>query len=523
MVRGEIIIDLSNWPNHAKFMDGLPDDVNDYTEEQWLNLIIPNQDVGGLENNSPQKAYDNFLAIRRKLTELNLLADYDAVISQDLMLQIINNLKDPAITNGIKPNVAVVLGKTFRQLEADTHGLGTMEGGGRVGINNDNDDTQTVAYFNVMMCCLSETIVKEGKSYSQEDSYYGPVSIVNHLWPILTGSNVMKEFKLYLLIKIFYFDSKLYKFISPINEYSSMTYGTETIRIGNPIYEDNTLSPVHVYRLFLLHLWLRNKKASQYNSLSKQHKIGFCNSFFEVMKGEIIATHWGSLGDDGSIKILLAKYLVNKDPIYLYSAVLSNFTNPNNIFPGFDDISNTFNVLIPDRNLAPGFITGPDFTMNLMLFMGAWKAERGLEGDLDIRTRLDIDYIEKLYKALSKPVIFKKQKMSKFIKSIALFKKNFIPIANLSPKLISKLENMDNNIYNNNNSLIKLAGFYIKPIKRGYNQDEENEGNALRRRVTSLFVGSGDDKIYLGGGSKKYTRKKRIKKRRKNKRKTLKL
>jgi len=507
MVRGETIIDLSNWPNHAKFMDGLPGDVNEYTEAQWLNLIIPTQDVGGLENNSPQKANDNFLAIRRKLTELNLLADYNATSTRDEMVQIINNLKDPAITNGIKPSVAVLLGRTFDQLEADTYGLGVYGPRGAGRVNLGVEENKTVAYFNAMMCCLCETIVKEGKNYSQTDPWFGIVSITKNLWPILTGDDETKEFKLYLLIKIYFFDSKLYKFISPISEYTSMTYGTETIR-GRPLYEDNTLSPVHICRYFLLHLWLRNKKASQYNSLSKQNKIGFCNSFFEVMKGESIATRWGSLGDDGSIKTILAKYLVNKDPIYLYSAVLSPFTDPNNIFPGFDEISNTFNVLIPDRNLAPGFINGPDFTFPLFMFIGKWKEEHERTGDCEIRGTLNIDYIDKLYKTLSKPVIFKGQKTSKFIKTIALFKKNFIPIANLSPKLISKLENMDNIIYNDNNSLIKFAGFYIKPIKSGYNQDGVNESN----------------KIYLGGGSKKYTRKKRRKnKRRKNKRKTLKL
>jgi len=496
MVQGKIIIDLSNWPKHNKFISGLPQDVNDYTEEQWLNLIHPNQDAGAPTNNSIQKANDNFLVIRRKLTELNLLADYNSTPTRDEMNYQIRDLKDPAITNGIKPSVAVLLGKTFNALEADTHGLG-VDGPrhqGRVGLNN--DDNQTIAYFNVMMCCLCETIVKEGKSYSQSDSYFGPASITKNFWPILTGSNEMKEFKLYLLIKIFYFDSKLYKFVDPIHKYDQMTYGTETIR-GVPIYEDNTLSPVHIYRFFLLHLWLKNKKASQYNALSTQNKIGFCNSFFEAMKGEIIASQFGSLGDDGSIKILLANYLVNKDPIYLYSAVLSPFTNPNNIFPGFDDISNTI------EELTGGYVleNGPYFLDKLFMFFNMWKAERRREGDLNIRATLNIDYIEKLYKALSKPVIFKKRKMSKFIKSIALFKKNFIPIANLSPKLISKLENMDNIIYNNNNSLIKMAGFYIKPIKSGYSRNRMN------------------DKIYLGGGSKKYTRKIR----KKGKRKTLKL
>ena len=78
----------------------------------------------------------------------------------------------------------------------------------------DNED-QLVAFFNVMMCCFSESVSKEGKDYSQADGWFGPVAIANHLWPIFTGNNEMKEFKLYLLIKKFYFDSKLYKFISP--------------------------------------------------------------------------------------------------------------------------------------------------------------------------------------------------------------------------------------------------------------------------------------------------------------------
>jgi len=483
MSRGQTIIDLSNWPNHNKFISGLPNDVNDYTEAQWLNLVIPNQDAGGLTNNSPQKANDNFLAIRRKLTDLNLLARYEDRFTPEEITDVIDNLHNPDIIMGIKPHAAALLGLSFQQLNQDTHALGDQEGPGRV--NLDGDHEKTVAFFNVMMCCLSEIIVKEGRNYSQADSWFGPVSIANNLWPILIGSNETKEFKLYLLIKIFYFDSKLYKFISPIGEYPTMQYGTTVVRAGNPVYQVNTLAPPHVYRLFILHLWLRNKKASQYNALSKQNKIGFCNSFFEVMKGEIIATQFGSLGDDGSIKTLLANYLMNRDPIYLYSAVLSPFTNPTSIFPGFDDISDSAEELTSVGLLEDA----PVFINSLFMFFATWKQSHRNTGDLDIRTTLDLDYIETLYKALSKPVIFKKRKMSKFIKSIALFKKQFIPIVNLSPKFISKVENMDNNIYNNNDSLIKWAGFYIKPIKSGY------AGNST------------NNKIYIGG-KKKYTRKK---------------
>ena len=88
------------------------------------------------------------------------------------------------------------MGASFEALEKDTHGLGAegTRDTGRVTLGT--DEIKIVAYFNVMMCCLSETIVKEGKSYSQADSYFGPVSITKNLWPILTGSNETKEFKL---------------------------------------------------------------------------------------------------------------------------------------------------------------------------------------------------------------------------------------------------------------------------------------------------------------------------------------
>ena len=361
-------IDTSNWPAQHRFIANLPNDVNDFTENNWLNLIMPNQESGGSQE-AIEKAFNDFLSIRRRLQQLNILADYENSIGQAEMDQNIRNLKN---NDDVTPYVAVLLAKTYEQMAKDTHALGAFgtRDTGRIGLGNNH--AKVVGFFNVMMCCYSESITKEGKDYSQADPIFGPVAITNNFWDMFTGVRtgrsgvnddvgLGKEFKLYLLIKKFYFDSKLYKFISPISEFSTMEYRGTTIPIGTPIYETNKLAPNHIYRLFLLHLWLKNKNATRYNTLSKIDKIGFCHSFFEAMAGEIVASQFGSLGANGSIKTLLANYLVNRDPIYLYSAVLSIFISPTSIFPSFDEIHG-----------SNGFMTNgpaPDFINSIFMFI----------------------------------------------------------------------------------------------------------------------------------------------------------
>lgn len=493
-------IDTSNWPAQHRFITNLPNDVNDFTENHWLNLTMPNQESGGSQE-AIEKAFNDFLSIRRRLQQLNILADYENSIDHGEMDQNIRNLKN---NDDVTPYVAVLLGQTYEQMAKDTHALGAFgtKDTGRVGLGN--DIPKVVGFFNVMMCCFSETISKEGKDYSQADPIFGPVSIANHMWPILTGDNEMKEFKLYLLIKKFYFDSKLYKFISPVNDFSTMEYRGTTIPFGTPIYEINKLAPIHIYRLFLLHLWLKNKNATRYNTLSKIDKIGFCHSFFEAMKGESVASQYGSLGDNGSIKTLLANYLVNRDPIYLYSAVLSTFISPASIFPSFDEMSSSpDDEDDEDEQKLPEFMTigpAPDFINSILLFVANWKRDN-LDRREEVRSNLDLNYIEMLYKSLSKSVFYKNRNMSQFVKTILLFKKNVIPVVDLKTKTVNKLNNMNPIIFRYNNSLIKSVGFYIKPIKCGYAKN------------------TAPDKIYLGGRKKKHT----LKNRKKSKRKTFKL
>ena len=142
-------IDTSNWPAQHRFIANLPDDVNDFNENQWLNLIIPNQESGGSQE-AIDKANDNFLSIRRRLEQLNLLADYNATSTQAEMNQTVNNLKN---NDDVTPYVAVLLGKSYKQMEADTFALGVAgpRTANRVGLNNED---QLVAFFNVMMCCF---------------------------------------------------------------------------------------------------------------------------------------------------------------------------------------------------------------------------------------------------------------------------------------------------------------------------------------------------------------------------------
>ena len=62
-------IDTSNWPAQHRFISNLPDQVTDFNEPHWLGLMFPSRDY--------QRRFDDFLAIRRKLTRLDLLADYN--------------------------------------------------------------------------------------------------------------------------------------------------------------------------------------------------------------------------------------------------------------------------------------------------------------------------------------------------------------------------------------------------------------------------------------------------------------
>ena len=296
---------------------------------------------------------------------------------------------------------------------------------------------------------------------------------------MLTGQLEEKEFKLYLLLKNFYFDSKFYKFLSPIKQFETIDYRGTIIRNAQ-IYEENKLLPSHIFRLFIIEIWLKNKKATLYNNLEKREmaaipgrqpekfgplaKFGFMLAFFETLKGETIASQIGSLGANGSIKLILANYLIIKDPIYLFSAAISVFTNPTNGIPGFDEMATTIQTasgydFLDDRYPITGILTN----------FAQWKRQSN-----EPRTNLDLNYIQKLYKRLTKLVDYKNKKITTFMKKIHTFNKRvFKPVVNLTPKEIRKLTNSNTpQLWNSTNrgprGEIQRRGFLLRPPNKGW-------------------------------------------------------
>ena len=69
------------------------------------------------------------------------------------------------------------------------------------------------------MCVNAETVVKYGYTYSQADGN-NLSGLVSQFYPIFSGSNEEKEFKIYTLIKKFWIDSSLYKFMDVLGDYA---------------------------------------------------------------------------------------------------------------------------------------------------------------------------------------------------------------------------------------------------------------------------------------------------------------
>ena len=64
-------------------------------------------------------------------------------------------------------------------------------------------------------------------------------------------------------------------------------------------------------------------------------KKAFANGIIFYVRG-LIGNFANGIGGDGSIKSIMANYLINHDYIYLFSAILSLFTDPLNGLPSFD-------------------------------------------------------------------------------------------------------------------------------------------------------------------------------------------
>ena len=188
-------IDTSNWPAQHNFIANLPDDVESFTENHWLNLVLPSESVGGQAFQFDNK-YDDFLEIRRTLNGLQLLADYNNTRTSHQLTTIATNLKN---NNNVKPIVAVLLGNTFLQLEADINSNGST-GAINTGrmysfVTQEITDVNVsksliVAFSNGMLCCFSEIMQKK-------------VLVILKLMPIMEQYQLLILYILCLLVMRF--------------------------------------------------------------------------------------------------------------------------------------------------------------------------------------------------------------------------------------------------------------------------------------------------------------------------------
>lgn len=509
-------IDTSNWPAQHRFIANLPDNPDEFTESDWLNLIIPNQESGGSQEAIDNKM-DEFLEIRRKLRGYDMLADIDSTKSTAEIEQIAKNLIN---NDTVRPNVAVLLSQTYSQMEVDLSAIrddrnNRREDGRRgrsyltYGYLGDKEQLGVpllVTTFNALLCIYAELIVKEGTNYGQQDMSQGITSIANHFFPILTGTQEEKEFKLYMLFKTFYYDSKLYKFINFNAKWETMDYRGTTIK-DMPFYESNKMNPTHLYPIMVIELLFKNKKSSFYNNLENlkpyelegldieeyegqakqrllnQRPIGplakykLLFSYYNGIFGQILVgqspreVFCGQIGLDGSIKLLLANYLINRDPIYLYSSVLSIYTHPTNGIPGFDEWVTEYSPGSDGwtNDYEQPFFDGEYDSNKITMAMCSWMLYKSGK----FRNTIDFNYLDKLYKFLSKKVSYKGKHIPMFIRIIERYKKNiFKPVSELTPRqknLLSLQDRWFKRAY-------EQRGFILIPFKNAWSKSTPPKG-----------------------------------------------
>ena len=452
-------IDTSNWPEQHRFIANLPDQVTDFNEQHWLGLMFPSRDY--------QRHFDDFLAVRRKLNRLDLLADYNrngANISED---QVRNRLQN---SNEINPFAGASLAKAYHQMDIDFGGVtGVAE---RVPPLRGNPQLSK-AFFNIMMCINAETIVKHGYTYSQADgNILG--GLMAQFYPVFSGSNEEKEFKVYTLIKKFWIDSSLYIFMDVLGDYPDVTrvrWNGQPF-VGNimnnrlPRYnkERDGLTPPRLLPILILYTWLGNLPAENMRFYNLNMKKAFANGMINAIRA-LMGNFMNGLGGDGSIKLLMANYLVNQDYLYLFSAILSIFTHPQNGLPSFDQYwTNSANT---PATLDPNDQDFTSVTDSCAIFPPTVLNMNNLRNNLGLS--IDINHVDKVYKFLSKQKMYKKKKTSKLLTWIDKIKTDKTKsVSDMTPQEIQKFQNISatpgvGNIWSN----IQDNGFYLKPPRFG--------------------------------------------------------
>lgn len=452
-------IDTSNWPEQHRFISNLPDQVIDFNEQHWLGLMFPSRDY--------QRQFDDFLAIRRKLTRLDLLADYNANRANINEAQVRTRLEN---SNEINPFAGASLAKSYIQMDVD---FGGVTGGAQRVPALRNNPQLSKAFFNIMMCVNAETVVKHGYTYSQSDGLILG-GLMSQFYPVFSGSNEEKEFKVYTLIKKFWIQSSLYIFMDVLGDYPDVTrvmWNGQPF-IGNiinnrlPRYNKDRdgLTPPRLLPILILYVWLGNLPAENMRFYNLNMKKAFANGMINAIRA-LMGNFMNGLGGDGSIKLLMANYLVNQDYIYLFSAILSIFTHPQNGLPSFDQYwTNTANGPATLDPTEQDFITVTD---SCAIFPPTVLGMNNLRNNLGFT--IDLNHVDKVYKFLSKQKMYKKKKTSQFLVFIDKIKTDKTKrISDMTPQEIQKFQTISaaqgvGNLWRN----IQDNGFYLKPPRFG--------------------------------------------------------
>ena len=450
-------IDTSNWPEQHRFIANLPNQVTDFNEQHWLGLMFPSRDY--------QRRFDDFLAIRRKLTRLDLLADYNRNRANINEAQVKTRLEN---SNEINPFAGASLAKAYNQMDLDFGGVTGVQR--RVPSLRGNPQLSK-AFFNIMMCINAETIVKHGYTYSQADSNILG-GLMAQFYPVFSGSNEEKEFKVYTLIKKFWIDSSLYIFMDVLGDYPDVTrvrwngqpfVGT-IVRNRLPRYNKDRdgLTPPRLLPILILYTWLGNLPSENMRFYNLNMKKAFANGMINAIRA-LMGNFINGLGGDGSIKLLMANYLVNQDYLYLFSAILSIFTHPQNGLPSFDqywaDTATTPATLDPN-DPSGNFTSVTDSTEFFPTFV---MRMNNLQDNLGLS--IDLNHVDKVYKFLSKQKMYKKKKTSKFLVFVDKIKRDKTKsVSDMTPQEIQKFQNISatpgiGNLWSN----IQDNGFYLKP------------------------------------------------------------
>ena len=450
-------IDTSNWPEQHRFIANLPNQVTDFNEQHWLGLMFPSRDY--------QRHLDDFLLIRRKLARLDLLANYGGYTANINTSQLKTRIEN---SNEINPLAGTALVRAFEQMDRD---FGAITGSPARVRALENKPQMTKTFFNIMMCINAETVVKYGYTYSQSD---GPIlsGLISQFYPVFSGSNEEKEFKVYTLIRKFWVDSSLYKFMDVLGDYAvdaNSTWKGQPF-VGNivnrrmPIYNKNQdgFTPPYLLPVLILYTWLANLPSENIRFYNTNQKKAFANGFIFYIRG-IIGNFANGLGGDGTIKSIMANYLINQDYVYLFSAILSLFTDPTNGLPSFDkyfteSANSPFPIDLRNQNLQ---------RTNIL------ESLQGLQptilGANNFRERFgfsfNLNHVDKVYKYMSKIKMYKKKKTSNFLVFIDKIKRDKTKsVSSMTPKEIQKFQNISNKPGVGNLWLqIQRNGFYLKP------------------------------------------------------------